>query len=174
MENKWFKKTMLLLTAACLTFSVTGCKGEKVMDTVLEKTDTKKEAEEEKEEKPEVPVKKPELSMNLSGSVTYNVGTAAGALQVEAVASDGAEITYQWYKSFTNTNGGGTVIKNATKNTFTPPTKEAGTTYYYAVATSTIGNSTNRVTSDTIEVIVSENPEQPENAEGGEKPAQEP
>ena len=52
-------------------------------------------------------------------------------------------------------NGGGTPIDGATENTYVPSTKEEGTMYYYAVATSTIGNSSNGVTSDTAEVIVS-------------------
>ena len=77
-------------------------------------------------------------------------------MQVEAAASDNGTISYQWYKSLTNTNGGGTVIEGETSSTFTPPTNEVGTVYYYVVAINTIGNSTNRVTSETIEVIVSE------------------
>ena len=48
------------------------------------------------------------------------------------------------------------MIEGETSNTFTPPTNEAGTVYYYVVAINTIGSSTNRVTSETMEVIVSE------------------
>ena len=36
--NEWVKKGIPLLAVACLTFAVTGCSGEKVMDKVLEKT----------------------------------------------------------------------------------------------------------------------------------------
>ena len=81
--NKWLKKGILLLAVGCLTFAVTGCSGEKVMDKVLEKTDpkpdnTEKSSEEEDENKtqePEVEVAKPELTTNLSGSVTYKTET---------------------------------------------------------------------------------------------------
>lgn len=130
----------------------------------------------EKEESTEskIEVAKPELTTNLSGSVTYKKGDTAEPLTVEATSSDGGTITYQWYKSQTNTNGGGTVIEGETENTFTPSTQEEGTMYYYAVAISTIENSTNRVTSDTKEVIVTADAEaQPaEEAQGDEQPAQ--
>lgn len=160
MRNKWLKRGVLFLAVGCLTFSMTGCKGKEVLNTALEKLHLKtvEEPEEEIEEKevePEVEVAKPELTTNLSGSVSYNVGDTATPLTVEATTSDEGEITYQWYQSLTNTNGGGTLIEGATENTFTPPTKEAGTVYYYVVATSTIHSSTNRITSETAEIIVS-------------------
>lgn len=161
MRNKWLKRGVLFLAVGCLTFSMTGCKGKEVLNTALEKLHLKtvEEPEEEIEEKevePEVEVAKPELTINLSGSVSYNVGDTATPLTVEATTSDEGEITYQWYQSLTNTNGGGTLIEGATENTFTPPTKEAGTVYYYVVATSTIHSSTNRITSETAEIIVSQ------------------
>lgn len=161
MRNKWLKRGVLFLAVGCLTFSMTGCKGKEVLNTALEKLHLKtvEEPEEEIEEKevePEVEVAKPELTTNLSGSVSYNVGDIATPLTVEATTSDEGEITYQWYQSLTNTNGGGTLIEGATENTFTPPTKEAGTVYYYVVATSTIHSSTNRITSETAEIIVSQ------------------
>lgn len=142
-----------------MALPMTGCKAEKIFDKVLEKSDSKKEEskeEEKKEAEPEVPVEKPQWTTNLSGSVTYIKDTEAEALQVEATASDNGTISYQWYKSLTNTNGGGTVIEGETSSTFTPPTNEVGTVYYYVVAINTIGSSTNRVTSETMEIIVSE------------------
>ena len=161
MRNKWLKRGVLFLAVGCLTFSMTGCKGKEVLNTALEKLHLKtvEEPEEEIEEKevePEVEVAKPELTTNLSGSVSYNVGDTATPLTVEATTSDEGKITYQWYQSLTNTNGGGTLIEGATENTFTLPTKEAGTVYYYVVATSTIHSSTNRITSETAEIIVSQ------------------
>lgn len=177
MRNKWLKRGILFLTVGCLTFSMTGCKGKEILNTALEKLHLKtvEEPEEEVEEKevePEVEVAKPELTTNLSGSVTYEIGDAAEPLTVEATTSDEGEITYQWYQSFTNTNGGGTIIEGATENTFTPPTKEAGIVYYYVVATSTIQNSTNRITSETAEVVVSEKTEAETAAENAEAPAE--
>lgn len=159
MKNKWLKKGMVVLTIGCMALPMTGCKAEKIFDKVLEKSDSKKEEDKETEKKeaePEVPVEKPQWTTNLSGSVTYTKDTEAEALQVEATASDNGTISYQWYKTLTNTNGGGTVIEGETSSTFTPPTDEAGTVYYYVVAINTIGSSTNRVTSETMEVIVSE------------------
>ena len=177
MRNKWLKRGILFLAVGCLTFSMTGCKGKEILNTALEKLHLKtvEEPEEEVEEKevePEVEVAKPELTTNLSGSVTYEIGDAAEPLTVEATTSDEVEITYQWYQSFTNTNGGGTIIEGATENTFTPPTKEAGIVYYYVVATSTIQNSTNRITSETAEVVVSEKTEAETAAENAEAPAE--
>ena len=177
MRNKWLKRGILFLAVGCLTFSMTGCKGKEILNTALEKLHLKtvEEPEEEVEEKevePEVEVAKPELTTNLSGSVTYTKDTDAEPLTVEATTSDEGEITYQWYQSFTNTNGGGTIIEGATENTFTPPTKEAGIVYYYVVATSTIQNSTNRITSETAEVVVSEKTEAETAAENAEAPAE--
>lgn len=177
MRNKWLKRGILFLAVGCLTFSMTGCKGKEILNTALEKLHLKTVEEpegevEEKEVEPEVEVAKPELTTNLSGSVTYEIGDAAEPLTVEATTSDEGEITYQWYQSFTNTNGGGTIIEGATENTFTPPTKEAGIVYYYVVATSTIQNSTNRITSETAEVVVSEKTEAETAAENAEAPAE--
>ena len=171
MKNKWVKKSILFLAAGCLSLSITGCKGKELIDKALEKvhlktvqeTDTQ---EAEKEVEPEVPVAKPELVTNLSGSVTYKTGDEAAPLTVEATTSDEGEITYQWYQSLTNTNGGGTIIEGATDSSYTPSTKEEGTVYYYVVATSTIKTSTNRVTSETAEVIVSSETQEGEAVEG--------
>ena len=171
MKNKWVKKSILFLAAGCLSLSITGCKGKELIDKALEKvhlktvqeTDTQ---EAEKEVEPEVPVAKPELVTNLSGSVTYKTGDEAAPLTVEATTSDEGEITYQWYQSLTNTNGGGTIIEGATESSYTPSTKEEGTVYYYVVATSTIKTSTNRVTSQTAEVIVSSETQEGEAVEG--------
>ena len=173
MKNKWVKKSILFLAAGCLSLSMTGCKGKELIDKALEKvhlktvqeTDTQ---EAEKEVEPEVPVAKPELVTNLSSSVTYKTGDEAAPLTVEATTSDEGEITYQWYQSLTNTNGGGTIIEGATESSYTPSTKEEGTVYYYVVATSTIKTSTNRVTSETAEVIVSSETQEGEAVEGTE------
>ena len=107
-------------------------KGPGVADQVMGNTDEEEEEQEEEEvvQEPEVEVAKPELTTNLSGSVTYKVGDTAKALTVEATTTDGGTITYQWYQSSTNKNGGGTPIDGATENTYVPSTKEEGTMYY--------------------------------------------
>lgn len=181
MKNKWIKKCLVLLSSGCLALAVAGCSQvdtvkeqvQGVADQVLGK-DVQENQEEEQEEEtaqePQVEVAKPELTTNLSGSVTYKVGDTAKALKVEVAASDGGVITYQWYQSSTNKNGGGTPVEGATENTYVPSTKEAGTMYYYAVATSTIGNSSNGITSATAEVIVTE--EDSQKTEGQEQAAE--
>lgn len=178
MKNKWVKKGILFLAAGCLSLSMTGCKGKELIDKTLEKVHLKTvqetdPEEKEKEVEPEVPVAKPELVTNLSGSVTYKTGDEAAPLTVEATTSDEGVITYQWYQSLTNTNGGGTIIDGATESTYTPSTQDEGIVYYYVVATSTIKSSTNRVTSDTAEVVVSNEVQEGETAEGSEGTAEE-
>lgn len=166
MNNRWYKKLLLLLTVGCMTVSMTGCSADSVLDKLLSVTDPKpdKKTEATKEDssdkkdsagEKEVEVAKPEFTTNLSGAVTYAVNAKASALTVEATTTDDGSITYQWYKSQTDTNGGGTLIDGATEASYTPPTDTEGTLYYYVVATSTIGSSTNGATSDTAEVIVS-------------------
>ena len=163
--NRWLKKGMLLLAVGCLTFTMTGCSVESVMDQLLAKTDPKPDRKTEatgdttdttQEAEPEVDVAKPEFTQNLSGTAAYAIGDEAEALTVEAETSDEGSITYQWYKSQTNTNGGGTPIEGATEASFTPPTDTEGTMYYYVVATSTIGSSSKGATSETAEILVSE------------------
>lgn len=167
MKNKWMKKCLIFLSSGCLALAMAGCSqidtvkehAQTAADQILGKDvqdDQEEEQEEEVSQEPQVEVAKPELTANLSGSVTYKVGDAAEPLKVEAKASDEGVITYQWYQTSTNKNGGGTPIEGATENTYVPSTKEAGTMYYYVVATSTIGNSDSGVTSDTAEVIVTE------------------
>lgn len=175
LKNKWLKNGMLAAAVGCMAFVMTGCQGEQVLNTVLDKVNPKAEAEAPEEEfsiEPDVNVEKPELTVNLSGSRIYKTGEKAEELKVEAAASDNGAISYQWYKSLTNTNGGGTLIEGATQNTYTPPTEETGTVYYYAVATNNIENSANGVTSDTVEIIVSDNPEEAKKA-AEEKAAEE-
>ena len=75
-------------------FAAAGCsqvdtlkeKAQGVADQVMGNTDEEEEEQEEEEvvQEPEVEVAKPELTTNLSGSVTYKVGDTAKALTVEA------------------------------------------------------------------------------------------
>lgn len=179
MKNKWLRKCLILFCTGCLIFSMTGCdkvqeKAQGLADKVLGREDVQEEETQEEEtqdREPEIEVAEPELTTNLSGSVTYKPGDTAKALEVEATVSDQGTITYQWYQSTSNKNGGGTMIEGATEKTYIPSTAEEGTIYYYVVATNTIGNSSSGVTSDTAEVIVSKEASQEgqDNAEGQEK-----
>jgi gliding motility-associated-like protein len=64
-------------------------------------------------------------------SQTICVGGTLSALNISYTGGSGAA-TYQWYSNVNNSNVGGTIIPNATSNTYTPPiTASAGTYYYY-------------------------------------------
>jgi len=54
-------------------------------------------------------------------------------LAVQAQASDGRALAYQWYSNTGATNTGGTTISGATASTYEVPTASAGTAYYYCV-----------------------------------------
>ncbi|NDF60888.1 MAG: hypothetical protein EB100_07380, partial [Crocinitomicaceae bacterium] len=51
----------------------------------------------------------------------------------------GTGLTFQWYSNTTSSNTGGTLIANATSGSYTPPTNQVGTTYYYVVVTNSAG-----------------------------------
>lgn len=165
MNNRWYKKLLLLLTVGCMTVSMTGCSADSVLDKLLSVTDPKpdKKTEATKEDssdkkdsagEKEVEVAKPEFTTNLSGAVTYAVSQSF-ARQQKQLRRMMEVLLISGIRCQTDTNGGGTLIDGATEASYTPPTDTEGTLYYYVVATSTIGSSTNGATSDTAEVIVS-------------------
>ena len=63
-------------------------------------------------------------------------------LSVQAQASDGRALGYQWYSNTGATNSGGTVISTATGSTYEAPTASAGTAYYYCVVSEATAGST--------------------------------
>ena len=67
-------------------------------------------------------------------SEVYTVGVEAVALTVSASVSDGGTLSYQWY-------GDDAVIEGAAGTSYTPPTDQLGTAYYYAVVTNTIADN---------------------------------
>jgi hypothetical protein len=68
-------------------------------------------------------------------SASYIVDQVATALSVTATASDGGILTYQWYRNEADSNSDGTALTGETDASYTPPTMEAGTVYYYVVVT---------------------------------------
>ena len=60
------------------------------------------------------------------------------SLYVKAVAAGSNTLKYQWYRSDTNKNSGGTAISGATSNTYTPP-ETSGVSYYYVNVWATDG-----------------------------------
>ena len=67
--------------------------------------------------------------------VKYTAGDTAAALTVAAQQSKGEAVTYQWYRNTAKSTEGAAAIEGATEASYTPATAEAGTVYYYAVAT---------------------------------------
>ncbi|WP_127583204.1 hemoblobin-interacting domain-containing protein [Paenibacillus koleovorans] len=68
---------------------------------------------------------------------TVLVGATSPVLQVTASVSEGGALSYQWYKNTTSGTSGGTLIEDAISSVYEAPTTHTGTTYYYAVVTST-------------------------------------
>ncbi len=84
----------------------------------------------------------PILSKNpASKTYSYGASTTATSLSVKASSPDGGKLTYQWYRSSTKKNSGGTAIKNATSSSYKPSISKAGTTYYYCVITNTTASA---------------------------------
>ena len=106
-------------------------------------------------EAPETPFFDSDLSTD---PVTYYQGTYyAIPLSVSASVGDGGKITYQWYGAKDSGDVAGdpdNAISGATSDSYTPPVKDSGTTYYQAVATNTLGGRTETAESAVAEVIV--------------------
>ncbi|MDR2890353.1 MAG: hypothetical protein LBV18_01910, partial [Alistipes sp.] len=69
-------------------------------------------------------------------SVTVTEGEISGSLTVEASATEGATLSYQWYENTTASNAGGTAIEGATGATFALPTDLTVGAYFYFVEVS--------------------------------------
>lgn len=81
-------------------------------------------------------------------SAIYEQNVTANALTI--TASGNPVPTYQWYSNTENSNTNGTVLEGATGTSFTPATTEVGTTYYYCVATNSVGSATSEVAAITV------------------------
>jgi len=91
----------------------------------------------------------PSITTQPTGA-TYSQTDAATALSF--VVSGNPAPTYQWYSNTENT---ATVdeehkISDATSSTYTPSTTNAGDTYYYCVATNSLGSVTSNVAKITV------------------------
>jgi uncharacterized repeat protein (TIGR02543 family) len=74
----------------------------------------------------------PVITVHPAGNV-YILNDSASPMMVQASASDGGTLAYQWYSNSDNANSGGTAIAGATGASYTPPTNVAGTVYYYVI-----------------------------------------
>jgi len=75
------------------------------------------------------------------------------ALSVTAKQPSSGTLSYQWYSNDTNAATGGTLIPNATNNTYTVPTGVPGPNYYYVIVTNTTQQSGNPVTASTTSQV---------------------
>ena len=83
--------------------------------------------------------------------VKYTVGDTAVALNVAAQQSKGEAVTYQWYKNTVKSTDGAAAIDGATGASYMPDTANAGTAYYYAVATCGDLSVTSKIATVTVE-----------------------
>ena len=82
-------------------------------------------------------------------------GSISGSLTVTATVTEGAKLTYQWYKNTNTTNTGGTAVSGATSASFAIPADltAAASPYYYFCEVSATGGAT-KVRSNVATVTV--------------------
>ena len=153
------KKSLLTVSCICCVTMMSGCSVTETVDKIMGKTNeaaTKDVVEKKVTDGKKISdsVAVPQIVTDLEGSVTYTLGTPAEPLTVEAVSSDGGTISYQWYCSDVDVNGGGDVIEGATAASYTPNVSEAGSNYYYVLITNTVGDGIQMTTSGLKEVVV--------------------
>ncbi len=102
---------------------------------------------------PIIDAETPVISKQPAGG-TVHTGDAC-KLTVTANVTDGGTLTYQWYSNTANSTIGGTAV-GTNSGSFTPPTANASTLYYFVVVTNTNnsvnGETTAAVTSDIVEI----------------------
>lgn len=97
----------------------------------------------------------PAITMDLStAEVTYGQNGNADALAIMAMSVDGGKVSYQW--QYRAEDGVFTNIAGATANSFTPSTKNAGTTYYRCVVTNTLSGEKVTANSKVAKITVLE------------------
>ena len=75
-------------------------------------------------------------------------------LRATATISGEGTLTYQWYRTTTNSSKSGTPIAGQTGTTYIPPKTPIGTTYYYIKVTNTLNGQTASVSSNTARVTI--------------------
>ena len=91
----------------------------------------------------------PRVNWQAMNDAEYGLDAQTEDLRYSAFVDDGGVLTYQWYVSPDEASAG-TAIDGATRSTFTPLTDEAGTFYYYCVATNTNEYASNNKTAQSI------------------------
>lgn len=99
----------------------------------------------------------PVVSSQPLASQTICQNVVPTSLSVAVSGGISALYSYQWFSNTSNNNSTGTPISGALTDTYTPPTSNVGTLYYYCVVSQTNGSGCS-VTSDTAAVIVNLSP----------------
>lgn len=89
----------------------------------------------------------PSFKTNLETSYTVGQG---GTLTLSVEASGTPTPKYKWYRNTTNSTAGATLIDDATTASYSVPTTEQGTTYYYCVANNSQGDATSTIAGVTV------------------------
>ncbi|MGC2873699.1 bacterial Ig-like domain-containing protein [Ihubacter sp. mB4P-1] len=98
----------------------------------------------------------PEFSTQPTGKEDLLVGDGQPALSIRVSREDAGDLTYQWYVNTENSNEGGTKVDGAKSSVYYAPTKEAGTFYYYCIATNHLQGHTASAVSDVAKVVVTD------------------
>ena len=85
----------------------------------------------------------PSFTTQPAASKVYGKGASASNIVVAANGTPAP--TFQWYRNTTNSVEGGVAIEGATSTSYKPSTSELGTTYYYCVATNSVGSATSNI-----------------------------
>jgi formylglycine-generating enzyme required for sulfatase activity len=148
------KKT-LLLTAAFLAAALafTGCPTDPADET------TKPPEPEPKAAAPQIsafPESADYRIIEYKTDHTTNVAPAVKPLSITAAVSDGGTLSYQWYINNRAGVEGAEAISGATGATYTPPTTDPITGWYYCVVTNTVTGIEEKakVTSNIVKVGV--------------------
>ena len=77
--------------------------------------------------------KAPTLALSVAETEVEAVVGSEATLAIDARASDGRALSYQWYSNTTAANTGGTAIEGAVAHEYEPATSAAGVAYYYCI-----------------------------------------
>jgi hypothetical protein len=95
------------------------------------------------------------ITVHPVAETAVTAGSITGSLSVAAVATEGADLSYQWHSNTAELNTGGTVISGETSNRFTIPANLTAGTYYYYCVVSAAGGAAD-VASSVARVVVTD------------------
>lgn len=151
---------ILLGCAACM---LTGCSVTKTIGKLIGRDTESTEAAETASQTQEgervgviiidTSLEKPVFQEGLAGEKDVQAGSDA-VLEVQATVNDGGVVSYQWYSNNVASNGGGTVLTDATESSYHPNTENGGIMYYYVLAANNKDGKVNLSTSEVYKVTV--------------------